>query len=111
MPGEFHVNERNIHVMLRSPHGPAGRDLARRLRRVEARAKALCPVDTGRLRSTIRVVGPYSTATGVEGKVGTATVYAPAIHEGRGSRFAPPSWHTHGPGPRRFLKNALIAAR
>lgn len=111
MPGSFTVNRSNINVLLRSPGGPAGRDLAARLRRVEARAKVLCPVDTGRLRSSIRTTPIRATSTGLEGSVGTNVVYAAPVHEGRGSPYAPRSWSRRGPGPRRFLANALAAAR
>lgn len=111
MAVSFVVNERAMYLTFRSPQGAVGRDLRRRLVAVEARAKTLCPVDRGRLRSSIRMTEPRTTPTGLEGTVGTHVRYGPAIHEGRGSEWAPPSWHTHGPPPRRFLTNALQAGR
>jgi hypothetical protein len=79
--------------------GPVGRDLSRRALRVEARAKTLAPVDTGRLRSSIRW-NLQRRPSGVVATVGTDVEYGLAVHEGaRGRR------------PRPFLRDALPAAR
>jgi hypothetical protein len=110
MAGSFTINRRNVHAAFRSATGPGGRMLRRRGLRVESRAKQLCPVNTGRLRSSISTSQPQETARGLVVKVGSNVRYGPPIHEGRGSQYAPPSWHTRGPPPRRFLKNALPAA-
>lgn len=66
----------------------------------------LCPVDTGRLRSSIMRGRLRSTANGVAGSVESNVVYAAAIHEGKG----PPSWRFRPPRPRPFLRDALPAA-
>lgn len=93
-------------------HGPdARRDLRMRADRVVGLAKAYVPVDTGYLRSTIRHDEPFPSApTRLTCRVRAGAVYAAAIHNGRGSRFAPPSWARRGPGARPFLANALTAA-
>lgn len=61
----------------------AGQEVFKRAKRVESQAKRLCPVDTGRLRSSI------STELEPRGRVIVATVgtnvkYAELIHEGTG---------------------------
>lgn len=66
--------EAALRQLLASPTGPVGRDLARRATRVQNQAKALCPVDTGRLRSSI------TYALGADGRgpfadVGTNVTY------------------------------------
>ena len=107
--GSFRVNKGGISAMV---HGQEGtRDLTRRGDAVVALAKIYAPVRFGRLRSSIargrpRKTGPTSAAVRVSANV----KYAAAIHEGRGSRYAPRSWRRRGPGPRRFLTNALSAA-
>lgn len=63
----FH--EAAMRQLLTGPRGGLNRELQRRARRVEAEAKRLCPVRTGKLRSTIRTVrgtgpeGPYADIT------------------------------------------------
>lgn len=106
----FTVNSREIRAHLSAA---SRRDATVRGRRVEARAKVLCPVDTNRLRSSIRMRPVHQEAGRAVwvAEIGTPVVYAPAIHEGRGSPYAPRSWRNRGPGPRRFLSNALAAAR
>ena len=39
--------------LLEGPNGPVAKDLTRKALRVQAAAKRLCPVDTGRLRASI----------------------------------------------------------
>lgn len=73
-----------LHELLVSPHGPVGLDLAARAVRVESQAKVLCPVDTGRLRSSI------THAVGVDGQglyadIGTNVVYG--IFQELGTRY------------------------
>lgn len=69
------------HRLLRSTSGPVGRHLARIAVRVESAAKARCPVDTGRLRSSItwRI---EVDSKGVVAIVGTSVSYAIYVHEG-----------------------------
>jgi hypothetical protein len=108
--GTFTVNRGAIRAAISVPSSAPYRDLVRRGDRVVALAKFFCPVDTGRLRSTIGRTDPRPTAIGLSLTIFADTDYAAAIHEGRGSPYAPPSWHSRGPGPRRFLTNALSAA-
>lgn len=72
-----------INRLLRSPGGAVAKDALRRGYRVEAAAKRLCPVDQGRLRSSISTelrTGP----TGLFVQVGTDVEYAMFVHEGTG---------------------------
>lgn len=67
--------------LLASENGPTGEYLAKKALQVEARAKRLCPVDTGNLRasitSAIDVDGDTITAV-----VGTNVAYAPYVEFG-----------------------------
>jgi phage gpG-like protein len=67
--------------LLRSTSGPVGRYLATLAAKVETAAKARCPVDTGRLRSSItwRI---EVDGQGVVAIVGTSISYAVWVHEG-----------------------------
>lgn len=103
--GSFRVNNGGISFMFRSPSGPGAIELQRRTLRVENRSKVLCPVDTGRLRSSIIRGAVKTTATGLVQAVASPVVYAAAVHEGQG----PPSWGA-GIRPRPFLRDALVAA-
>lgn len=83
VPAVVKINSAAVNALLRSPAGPVAQDLLRRGRRVEARAKQLCPVDEGRLRSSITadlVVGSASLAC----RVGTNVSYARFVHDGTG---------------------------
>lgn len=78
---------------------------------VEGAAKDLAPVDTGRLRSSIR--GKVEERPeGVIGRVGTNVNYAPFVEYGTGligrqTAFAkgvsPPAWYQHGPQAGHFV--------
>lgn len=88
-----------IRSFLASSTGPVAQDLSRRALRVESRAKVLCPVDTGRLRASIRwrlVRRP----SGLVAIIGTEVEYARWVHEGTRYRAGVP-----------FLTRALDAAR
>jgi hypothetical protein len=64
--------------------GPA-RDVEARGRRVQARAKQLVGVDTGRLRDSIRlVIVPAPGGRGYQARIGTTVAYARVHHEGHG---------------------------
>lgn len=94
----FIPNAGGLAEVLVSPSGPVVVDLVRRCLRVTAAAKELCPVDTGRLRSSIRF------SLGVDevgrfGQVGTDVEYAIYVHEGTSRMAARP-----------FLRDALPAA-
>ena len=76
-------NDAGLRLLLESPEGATGRELARKARRVETRAKQLCPVDTGRLRSSI-----FSGVSRWDGRLvgvcGTNVKYAPYVELGTG---------------------------
>lgn len=108
--GTYRVNRRGVNSVLYSPSGPAGRDLRRRLVRVTNDAKRRCPVDFGRLRSSIVHTEPRRTPRGVAGTVGSNVVYAAAVHDPTGPH-APPSWQSNPPPARPYLRDALPAAR
>jgi len=93
------LNPEAIHVLLESERGPVGVDLLKRCIRVEAAAKRLAPVDTGRLRSSItHEVG--HDIRGLVGFVGSDVHYA--IYQELGTRFM----HAQP-----YLRPALAAAR
>jgi hypothetical protein len=69
--------------MLRDPRGGVARDLLRRGLKVEAAAKLKCPVDHGRLRSSIHAA-LVITERGLVCEVGTDVKYAMWVHDGTG---------------------------
>lgn len=90
MADTFVPNPAGLAQLLTSPEGPVYKDLARRVVRVDALAKQLCPVDTGRLRSSIgwRIV---ADARGLIGFIGTDVKYAGYVHDGtQGGQFITP---------------------
>lgn len=60
--------------------GPVGRYLAKKAALVETAAKARCPVDTGRLRSSITWRLEYDSE--LAAIIGTSVEYAIYVHEG-----------------------------
>lgn len=78
-----HLNDRALSQLLESPQGGVGRELYRRGTRVQARARQLCPVDTGRLRSSI-TVEITSSRNRLACRVGTNVRYARLVHDGTG---------------------------
>jgi hypothetical protein len=103
-----------IQYYTRSPHGPVGRMLQQKGLRVQNTGRVLAPVDRGGLRSSITTTDPYPTPRGQGIAIGSNLVYSLAVHDGSGSRYAPPSWraaHAAGrPVPARpYLRNALPA--
>lgn len=129
---DVHLDNAAITDLLSGPTGPVFRDLTRRAIRVQNAAKALCPVDTGRLRSSItyQVRRNGNTPYAV---IGTNVKYAPYVHEGTGIYagrgpirpvharflvFRPKgslrtvfARQVRGVRPRPFLRDALAAAR
>lgn len=99
-----------IEAYISQSHTRAHRDLIKRADRVVGLAKQYVPVDTGRLKSSIGRSKPYPAGNGLTITIFAQTDYAAAVHEGRRSKYRPPSWSKRGPGPRRFLTNALAAA-
>lgn len=79
--------------------GGIAKDLTRRAIRVDAAAKRLCPVDTGRLRSSI-TWALDTDARGLFAIIGTDVTYAPYVELGTSRAPAQP-----------FLRPALAAAR
>lgn len=77
------LNRAGLQQLLASPNGLVAADMAARCRRVVNRAKVLCPVDRGRLRSSItfEIVAGGGT---IRGRVGTNVSYALAVHDGTG---------------------------
>ena len=125
------LNHAEINRILRSPSGPVARDMLRRGRRVEAVAKRLVGVDSGRLRASIGVT-PVIHRGAPAAKVGTRVRYAGWHHDGTGlygphrSRIYPRTKKalafkiggrrivvssTRGARGTFYLKRALVAAR
>lgn len=78
-----HLNQEALSRLLESPGGGVGRELFRRGLRVQSRARQLCPVDSGRLRSSI-TVEMTSSRNRIACRVGTNVKYARAVHDGTG---------------------------
>lgn len=83
---------------LTSTNGPVAKDLTRRAISVDRAAKGLCPVDTGRLRSSINWRLAVDSR-GLLAVIGTSVTYAP--YQEFGTR--------HQPG-KPFLRPALGAS-
>lgn len=88
----------NLTAVLQGPDGPVAKDLSRRASRVRSEAVRRCPVDTGRLRSSIRWI-LVRDSQGLAAIVGTDVHYAVYVHNG-----------TRGRPGRPFLTEALAAA-
>jgi hypothetical protein len=123
----------DMHALAQLSDDAVGKDLERRANRVLNGAKRRCPVDTGRLRSSIakeRIKVRGHTAY----RVGTNVEYALDVHEGtgiyghrhavikpksakflvftpRGSNVTVFAKQVRGVRPRPFLKEALQDAR
>ena len=92
------LDQANLTKLLESEQGPVGRELTRRTIKVDRSAKDRCPVDTGRLRSSITWrLG--RDGRGLLGIVGTNVAYAPHVEFGTVRQSAQP-----------FLRPALGAA-
>lgn len=70
--------------MLTGPHGAVLGELMRRARLVENKAKQLCPVDTGRLRSSIHHDEAVTESGEPVARVYSDVQYAMWVHEGTG---------------------------
>lgn len=93
------VDQAALRELFESPSGEVAKDLQRRALQVDRAAKRLCPVDTGRLRSSItNELG--ADAEGLLATVGTNVEYAPHIELGTSKMAAQP-----------FLLPALEAAQ
>lgn len=77
------LNPVELERMLKSKDGPVGRSLVRKATRVVSGAKRRCPVDSGRLRQSIRYeIG--KDGKGLFARCGTDVEYAAAVHDGHG---------------------------
>ena len=90
------VNRGAINTLLRDPGGPLGRSLDYLGARINAEARAFCPVDTGRLRRSIHVTPVTRRGNSLVIQIGSNVEYAIFVHEG----------HQSEP-PRPFLTRAL----
>lgn len=88
-----------LHRLFNSETAVVGKELARRAVKVDRAAKQLCPVDTGRLRSSI-TWQLATDAKGLHAVVGTDVLYAPFVELGTRSTSAQP-----------YLRPALAAAK
>lgn len=93
------VDEAAVRRMISEQGVGVWQDIFRRVKRVEAKAKELCPVDTGRLRASIS--GEVEVRDGIPvGVVGSDVEYAPYVFNGTRYMAARP-----------VLQQALDAAR
>jgi hypothetical protein len=70
-----------LRALLEGPAGPVAKDLVKRALKCQATAKRLCPVDTGRLRSSI-AWRLETDARGLHAVVGTGVTYAAYVEFG-----------------------------
>lgn len=77
------LNPQEINTLLKSPSGAVARDLMIRGNRVKNVAQQLCPVDQGRLRSSISSELAFDSGELVV-RVGTNVDYALYVHNGTG---------------------------
>lgn len=77
----LHWYSGEVNLLLHDTNGPLGKYMATLCALIETAAKGHCPVDTGRLRSSIthRVEADGGEIVGV---VGTSVEYAIYVHEG-----------------------------
>lgn len=84
-----------IALAMSGPNGPVNKAVAKAARNIERSAKRYCPVDTGRLRSSITSVIGQQDGEFV-GVVGSNVKYAPHVEFG-----------TYKMGAQSFLRRAL----
>ena len=95
---QIRIDSPEMSQLLSSTTGPVAQDLARRLIRVQNKARSLAPVDTGNLRGSI-TWEIRKRGNQLYGVVGTNVPYA--IYMEKGTRYV---------APRPFLAPALSAA-
>ena len=83
--------------LLQGPDGPVYKMILKTVIRIEGVAKSLCPVDTGRLRSSIQHQIALDAGE-ITGRVGTNVEYAPYVEFGTrkwvGKPFLIPALYT-----------------
>jgi len=89
MADRFRFDQAALDQLFDSAQGPVGKELLRRTVRVESGAKRLCPVDTGRLRSSI-THALERDMRGLVGIIGTDVEYAPFVELGTSRMDAKP---------------------
>lgn len=77
----FNPDQGSLRALLESEEGEVGKDLERRALKVERAAKRACPVDTGRLRSSL-THEIQRDVQGLMAVVGTDVGYAPFVELG-----------------------------
>lgn len=83
------INGAALAELFTSPSGEVAKDLQRRALQVDRAAKGLCPVDTGRLRSSItNEIG--EDGDGLVATIGTNVEYAPYVELGTSKMAAQP---------------------
>lgn len=83
------INGAALAELFTSPDGEVAKDLQRRALQVDGAAKRLCPVDTGRLRSSItNEIG--QDGGGLVALIGTNVEYAPYVELGTSKMAAQP---------------------
>ena len=99
MAGYVRFDEAALADLFDSPDGPVGKELKRRAIKVRNHAVRACPVDTGRLRSSItEEMGRDSR--GLVARIGTNVEYAAYVELGTRRMRAQP-----------YLRPALDAAK
>lgn len=92
------LDQSKVTALLQSPSGPVHKDFVKRVLKVHGAARRNCPVDTGRLRGSIRwQIGTDSK--GLVAIVSTDADYAYWVHQGTKRMVGRP-----------FLLNALKEA-
>lgn len=99
MASRIVLHQEALNELLNGPDGDVAKDILRRTIQVERAAKQLCPVDTGRLRSSVTHELDRD-GQGIVGVVGTDVDYAPYVEFGTSRASAQP-----------FLRPALGAAQ
>lgn len=76
--------------LIRTIRGASRRELETAARQVMNRAKVLAPVDTGRLRASIRIESRRTLTLRSVYTVGSDVEYAPMVHDGTGPHVIRP---------------------
>lgn len=79
----FRVDRVGLFNLLRSPRGLVSRDLVKRAKRVQRKARILAPKRTGRLAASIEIT-IRGGVTGISAYVGSRLYYAKWQHDGVG---------------------------